>query len=249
MTTDLNVLARGGPPKPKTKRVYKAVSVDEKAGDFRVLLDTKPVMTPMRTPLSTKRRALAEAVAAEWDAQTPFIEPETMPLTRLVSTALDRVTPQRDLMIAELMKYAHGDLLCYRAAYPADLKARQEGVWQPVLDWLAGTLGVTLMTVAAIMPHSQTPAAVEALRRAIAALDDEHLTALQATAAITNSLALSLALTHGRISARDAFAAATLDETYQMERWGVDELARQRRQFIEADLLAIGEYLRLLKLA
>lgn len=249
MTTDPNVLARGGPPKPKAKRVYKTVSVDENAGDFRVLLDAKPVMTPMRTPLSTKHRALAEAVAAEWDAQTPHIDPETMPLTRLVSTALDRVTPRRDLMIGELMKYAHGDLLCYRAAYPTNLGARQEQTWQPVLNWLAGTHGVTLTTVASILPHSQSPAAVEALRCAITALDDHHLTALQATAAITNSLALALALTHGRISAQDAFTAANLDETYQTERWGVDELARQRRALIEADLLAIGEYLRLLKLA
>ncbi len=45
-----------------------------------------------------------------------------MPLTRLVSTALDRVTPGRSAHIAELMKYVDADLLCYRAAYPTVLK-------------------------------------------------------------------------------------------------------------------------------
>ena len=230
------------------RRVYKTVSVDEDTGAFRVLLDRKPVMTPQRKALSTAHRTLAEAVAAEWDAQTTTIDPEAMPLTRLVSTGLDRVAPQRDVIIGGLLDYAHGDLLCYRAAYPADLAARQEKIWQPVLDWLAGMHGVTMTAVTGIMPHSQTPETVDALSRALATLDDDHLNALQASASITNSLALSLALVHRQISALEAFAAANLDESYQIERWGVDELAQQRRRHIESDLLAIGEYLRLLKL-
>lgn len=248
MTTDPNVLARGGPPRPKIRRVYKTVSVDEKAGLFRVLLDGKPVMTPMRAQLGTPHRALADAIAAEWDAQNPDIDPEAMPLTRLVSTALDRVTPHREGLINELMKYADGDLLCYRASHPADLQARQTVVWQPMLDWMAAAQGVRLSTVQGIMPHGQTPETHADLRRAIAGLDDDHLTAFQATAAITNSLALALALTAGRISGEEAFAAASLDESYQMECWGEDNLALVRSRHIAADLLAIGEYLRLLKL-
>lgn len=245
---DISSLAVREAPRPKARRVYKTVSLEEKAGAFVVLLDGKPVKTPARAVLSTKRRALAEAVAVEWDAQRPVIDPEAMPLTRLVSTALDRVAPHREALIAELMNYAHADLLCYRAAYPADLKARQDQAWQPVLDWLKETRGVSLTAVAGLMPHRQTADTVDALRRAIAELDDDHLTALQATAAITNSLALSLALTHGHVTPSQGFAAATLDESYQMERWGEDELALQRRRLIEADLLAIGAYLTLLKL-
>ena len=248
MTTDLNVLARGGPPRPKTNRVFTTVAVAERDGAFHVLLDGKPVMTPLRAPVASKRRALADALAAEWDAQDPFIEPEAMPLTRLVSTAIDRVTPARDVLIDELMKYVDADLLCYRAAHPAPLKARQEAVWQPVLNWLAGAHGVFLKAAEGLMPHSQSEEAVATLRAAITALDDERLTVLQATAAITNSLALSLAMTHGHINAAEAFAAAALDESYQMEQWGEDDLALARRRQIEADLLAIGEYLRLVKL-
>ena len=171
-----------------------------------------------------------------------------MPLTRLVSTQLDRVTPQREPLIDELMKYAHADLLCYRAAHPADLKARHDAMWQPVLDWLAGSHGVSLTCVHGLMPHSQPPASVSALRAVISALPDAPLTALQATAAITNSLALALALTHGRLSAAEVFAAASLDETYQIEQWGEDTLATDRRRAIATDLNAIGEYLRLLRL-
>lgn len=249
MATDPNVLARGGPPRPKTRRVYKTVSVGTQDGAFHVLLDGKPVMTPLRTPLHARGRALAEALAAEWDAQKPDIDPEAMPLTRLVSTQIDRVTPQRQALIDELMKYADADLLCYRAAHPPELKARQDAVWQPVLDWLAGSLGVSLTCVHGLMPHSQPPESAAALRAAIAALADAPLTALQAAAAITGSLALSLAFAHGRLSAAEAFAAASLDETYQIERWGEDKLSAERRHAIAADLRAIGEYLRLLKLS
>ncbi len=235
--------------RPKVKRVYKIVTVGDEGGRFRVLLDGKPVYTPLRKAVATPRRALAEALAAEWDAQNPHIEPENMPLTRLVSTHLDRVAPDRGKLIDELMKYADADLLCYRVASPADLKARQDALWQPVLDWLAGEAGISLRTAAGLMPLAQPPEAVAALRRALESLDDEKLTGLQATAAIANSLALSLALVHGRLSAAEVFAAASLDETFQMEKWGEDELALGRRLIIEADLLAIGEYLRLLKLS
>jgi len=247
VTTDPNVLARGGPPKPKVRRVYKSVGVGEVEGLFRVLLDGKPVMTPLRAPLATRCAALAAALAAEWDAQTPYIEPEVMPLTRLVSTGLDCIAPQRDMMIDELMNYVDADLLCYRAAFPTALKARQHAVWQPVLDWLAGVHGVTLATAEGLMPFTQSPESAAALRAAICSLNDEMLTAFQAAAAITNSLALSLALVHGHISAAEAFAAASLDESYQMEQWGEDSLARDRRRAIAADLAAIGDYLRLLK--
>jgi len=236
-------------PRPKPKRVYKAVGIDKKDGRFRVLLDGKPVLTPMRVHVSMPSRALAEAVAAEWDAQDPSIDPETMPLTRLISTALDRVAADREGHINELMKYVDADLLCYRAGYPTVLKARQETVWQPILDWLATTHGVSLTVSEGIMPARQPEAAAVALRSALDALDNDRLTALQACAAITSSLALALALTHGCVSATETFVAAVLDETYQTEQWGEDELALDRRRRIEADLLAIGDYLRLLKQA
>jgi len=234
-------------PRPKPKRFYKTVDVDEKDGRFRVLLDGKPVLTPLRKTLDMPNRALADAVAAEWDAQDPSIEPDKMPLTRLVSTALDGVGPGRDGYIAELMKYVDADLLCYRVAHPAVLKARQHKIWQPVLDWLEATHGVAFTVAEGLMPVRQPETVVRALRSAIAALDDEHLTALQACAAITNSLALSLALTQGRLTAAEAFAAAVVDETYQMEQWGEDQEALDRRRHIETDLLAVGVYLGLLK--
>ncbi|MGE4063363.1 MAG: ATP12 family chaperone protein [Rhodospirillaceae bacterium] len=231
------------PPKPR--RVYKAVAVREGGGSFSVLLDGKPALTPLRAPLASKSHALAAAVAAEWDAQDPHVDPETMPLTRLLATEIDRVTPLRDAVIASLMSYVDTDALCYRAAHPADLRARQQARWQPVLDWLATAHGIALTAVDGAMPISQAPAAVARMREALAALGDARLTAFQAAAALTTSLALSLALVHGHLSAADVFGAAFLDELYQSERWGEDKEAGDRRRRMAADLAAIERYLSL----
>ncbi|MBL8631120.1 MAG: ATPase [Rhodospirillaceae bacterium] len=242
---DTSKLAVKEAPRPKTKRVYKTVEVASDAEGWHVLLDGKHLITPMRKPLATPAKALAEAIAAEWDGQKEFVEPENMPLMRLLSTAIDRVAPERAMMIDELVKYADTDLLCYRAAHPAVLKSRQETLWQPVLDWVAAKHGASLIVVDGILPAEQSTDTVANLKAAIAALSDIHLTAFQASAAITSSLTLSLAFVQGRLSAAEVFAASQLDETYQIEMWGEDELAAERRNRIAIDLDGIGNFLKL----
>jgi chaperone required for assembly of F1-ATPase len=242
---DTSKLAVKEAPRPKTKRVYKTVGVAQEADGWHVLLDGKQLKTPMRKSLATPAKALAEAIAAEWDAQVEFVEPENMPLMRLLSTAIDRVAPEREAMIDELIKYADTDLLCYRAAHPAILKARQETIWQPVLDWVAAKHGATFVVVEGILPAEQSPETVAKLKAAIAALNDMQLTTFQAAAAITSSLTLSLAFVQGRLSSAELFAASQLDETYQIEMWGEDELATERRNRIAADLDGIGRFLAL----
>ena len=234
------------PPPPKPKRVYNSVAVGEGAGGaYAVLLDGKPGLTPLRTHLATSSRALAEAVAAEWDAQDPHIDPETMPLTRLLATALDRVTPQRDAVIASLLSYVDADSICYRASHPADLRARQNELWQPVVDWVSRQHNIALTSVDGLMPAAQPPQVAPTLRRVLEAMDDAALTAFQAAAAHTSSLALALGLVCRRLTAADVFAAAFLDEMYQVEKWGEDDLARDRRQRIARDIDAIERYLAL----
>lgn len=245
-TADPAKLAVREAPRPKPKRVYKAVGVKAYDGGWRVLLDATPLATPMKKPLLAPNENLAKAIAAEWDAQIDYVDPETMPLMRLMSTAIDRVAPQRAIMIDELLKYADTDLLCYRADHPAVLHERQEKIWQPVLDWLAAKHGAHLSVVKGVVPLEQPSEAVAALREAVEGLSDLALTAFQAAAAITSSLALSLAFVQGRLTAEETFAAAQLDETYQIEMWGEDELAEERRARIASDLNGIGKFLSLI---
>lgn len=236
---------RGRDPPKHIRRVYKTVGFAEEGGKYRLLLDGKPARTPLKRVLETPHKALMEAVAAEWDAQGEHIHPERMPVTRLLATALDRVADNQDMVVAELMAHVHADLLCYRADHPQALAQRQRAAWQPVLDWIAAAHGFELTPVDGVMPREQSPDAVAGMEAAIRALDTDRLTALQAAAPAAGSLALALALVHGRITAAQVFAAATLDEAYQNETWGDDSLARERRDGLERDIGAVGVFLSL----
>lgn len=231
------------PPRPKPRRVYKTVSVD--GPPYRVLLDGKALSSPLRRPLTPPTRALAEAIAAEWDAQKEHVDPETMPVMRMMSTYIDKVADGRDELVAAMMSHADADLICYRASHPADLKKRQDAVWQPVLNWLAGKHGIELQSSEGLMPFEQSRAAKDALQRAFAGLPALTFTAAQAVAGITGSLGLALAMAGGHLSAAETFAASQLDESYQRERWGDDPLAKARRDAIAAELAGIEKFLKL----
>lgn len=232
------------PPRPKPKRIYKSVFID--GPPFRVLLDSKPLATPLRRPVITRTRAMAEAVAAEWDAQITEIDPATMPVMRLVATCIDKVITGRTELIDTLLAHADTDLLCYHAASPADLKARQAAAWRPVLDWVGARIGATFAAGEGLMPFAQSEATKAALKSTFEALDDWRFTAAQAVAGISGSLVLALAMTERRLSAAETCALALLDETYQQERWGQDALATARRDAIAYDLAGVEAFLALL---
>ena len=154
-------------------------------------------------------------------------------------------TSIRPAVIASLLSYVDADSICYRASHPADLRARQNELWQPVVDWISRQHDIALTSVDGLMPAAQPPQVASTLRRVLEAMDDTALTAFQAAAAHTSSLALALGLVCRRLTAADVFAAAFLDEMYQVEKWGEDDLARDRRQRIARDIDAIERYLAL----
>ena len=231
----------------KRKRLYQTVTVVDAAGAYGVALDGRLLHTPGRTVLATSCKQLADAVAEEWDSQKEAINPASMPLSRLLNTAIDRVTPRRDEIISELLRYVDTDLLCYRAETPDSLIERQEKIWQPVLNWLAAVHNVTLIVRSGLMPVSQPDDSAARVHDVLTNHDDLTLTAIQATAVLTGSLALALALAGKHLTHREVFAAAQLDETWQMERWGEDTEALDRRQAMESDLRSIERFLSLIQ--
>ena len=228
------------------KRVYTEVAVEPAEDGFAIMLDGRPVRTPGRRMLAVPSRALAEAIAAEWRAQGDRVEPRSMPLTRLASTALDLVGQRRPAIVDEIAAYAGTDLVCYRADAPAELAARQHAAWQPLLDWAAARYGAALVVTQGVVPRPQPPEALAALRRAVEAYDDMALVALHAATAAAGSLIVALALLDGRIDAAEAFAASQLDETFQIEAWGEDAEAAARRRAVAADIAAAARFLSLL---
>jgi len=225
------------------KRFYKTVEFEgPREGLWRILLDGRPVRTPGRVPLAIATADLAEAVAAEWRAQGETIDPQSMPLTSLASTAADRVGPLRAAVLDELLGFVQSDMVCYRAESPRELVARQEACWQPLVDWLEQRFDARLTVTGGVMPVRQPEAASRAVGAALSALDDDALTAVSCATAATGSLVLALALVEGRVDAAAAIEAAHLDELWQAEQWGKEEHADERRAVTSADIVAAARY-------
>jgi chaperone required for assembly of F1-ATPase len=186
---------------------------------------------------------LAETVAEEWRGQGEKIAPETMPLTKLANTAIDRVVGREDVVIGQILAYAN-DLLCYRAEAPGDLVARQNEGWNPLLEWAAERYGARLLTQVGIVHVAQPEEVVAALGGALAEHDPFVLTALHAIATLCGSLVLALALADGRLTAEEAFALSHLDERYQAEKWGTDGEAEKRARAMAAELDAAARFMR-----
>lgn len=200
-------------------------AVPEATGGWQVLLDGRVLRTPGKLPLILPTGSLAEAVAAEWQAQADLIHPETMPLTRAANSAIERVAPQRAEVAAMLSAHAETDLLCYRAGHPQDLVQTQARDWQPLLDWAEARYGARLVATTGLMPVPQAPQALAALAGAVAGFGPFGLTALHDLVTLPGSLVLGLAVTEGRLSVEEAHRLARLDEDHQAALWGRDEEA------------------------
>ena len=231
----------------KIKRFYQDVSVGQADGGFAVLLDGKPLKTPTRSAYALPSRALAEAVAEEWRSQGEEIDPDRMPLTQLVNTAVERVPVNRAPVAEHAIALGKSELLCYRAEAPETLAARQAEEWDPVLDWLDAAHGARLRTGRGVGFVEQPAEALMALEHAVWHHDDFGLTGLSAAASILGSLALALALSAGRLTAAEAFRLATLDEAFQAQQWGEDEEANARLDRLSAELAAVERFLRLVQ--
>jgi chaperone required for assembly of F1-ATPase len=230
------------------KRFYKETATEAADGGFRILLDGRPMRTPAKAVLVVPVESLAAAIAGEWRAVPDKAEINVthLPLTRLATTGLDRVPIQGDRVIADTAKYAGSDMLCYRATGPASLVKLQSESWQPLLDWAAERFDARLLVVNGTTFVTQPAAAVAALREAVAAHGDLALSGLYNLTHIAGSLVIALALSEGRISAAEGFAAAQLDELYQIERWGEDPTAALRHENIRRDIDAGTRFLALL---
>jgi chaperone required for assembly of F1-ATPase len=227
------------------KRFYKETAAVPAEGGFAVTLDGKAIRTPAKQPLVVPTRALAEAIAAEWQAQDETVRPDTMPMMRLASIALDIVEKRRDQVVAEVAKYAETDLVCYRTPDQPALAARQQEAWHTLLDWATLEYDAPLAVTSGIVPVPQPAAALKAMEGAVAGYDTFGLTALHAATTACGSLVIGLALVERRIDAAAAFAASQLDETFQIEQWGEDEIQTRRRAALRRDIEAAAHFLEL----
>ena len=226
------------------RRFYRVASVGEAKGGFALLLDGRGALTPGKRRLVAPSRAVAELIAAEWAAQKETIDPASMPTTRLANSAIDAVAAALAETEADIAGYAASDLLCYRAASPAALVAKEAAAFDPLLDWAAEALGARLLVATGVVHVAQLEAALKAIAAALAAYRAPFaLAALSLIASLSGSAVIALAVARGRLAAQEAWRIAHVAEDFEIAQWGEDEEATRRRQARWRDFAAAAKTL------
>lgn len=234
------------------KRFYKLVSISQKPEGWMILLDGKEINTPSRnSKLSAPSEALANAIMEEWAAQSDVVVPDTMPLTQILNTKIDRVANERSVMSDMILKYFNTDLVFYRVDQPEELAKRQMQVWGPHVRWFEEKFACDLETTTGLNALTQEDKAHEAVGGYVQALDDDHFTVLQLVVSICGSLVLGVAFVERELSAADAFKAIRVEENYKAEIYnealhGQDPAQEKKDTVALDDLKAAEQYLRLL---
>jgi chaperone required for assembly of F1-ATPase len=224
------------------KRFYTDVTVLPEASGLGIALDGRPVRTPARAPLLLPTPALAEAVAADWRAQGDMIDPAAMPFTGLANAAIDHVAPDPSAFADGIARYAHSDLLCYRADAPETLALRQAAAWDPLLDWARQRYDVTFTLTRGIIPVDQPADSIARLSAAVLALDPFALTGLSTLVTLSGSLVCGLAIVVGGQDAAAVWQAADIDEAWQSEQWGEDAEAAARNALRRREFSMAGAF-------
>lgn len=211
------------------RRFWEKAEATETEQGFAIALDGRPVKTPAKAALTVPSRALAETIAAEWDAQEKVVDPEAMPYTRLANSALDKVSVQHGDVAAMVAEYGGSDLLCYRADAPQGLVERQAAAWDPLLAWIKDTQGVTLNVQTGVMPAAQPDASLARMHALTAAMPVFTLTAFHELVTLPGSWIIGFAALNNHVSAENLWMAAHVDEIWQAEHWGEDEEALAAR--------------------
>jgi len=228
-------MARRDQQKSLPKRFYKEATAEERDGAFALLLDGRPAKTPGRNALAAPTLAAAQALAAEWNRQGEFIDPLAMPLTRIVNSAIDGVAREIDATVDEIVKYAGSDLVCYRAGEPEALALAQAAAWDPILAFAREKLGARFICAEGVTFVEQPESSRRALHEAVAQIARNGasapfaLAALHVMTTLTGSALIALAAARGELTTDEAWAAAHVDEDFQMRIWGADEEAAARR--------------------
>ena len=222
------------------KRFWTDVSVIEGDGGFGITLDGRPLKTPAKVALTVPTRALADVIAAEWATASETVDPRAMPFTGLANAATDRAV---DDLVAGIVRYAASDQFCYRAEGPTALVERQAEAWDALLGWARRRYEVDFATCSGVVHVAQPSETLRKLDHAVTMLDPFRLAALSPLVTIGGSLVAGLAVLEKAIPPEAAWEAVSLDEGWQLEKWGSDAEAEAALDAKRADFLAAARFL------
>lgn len=227
-------------------RFYQNAAITPTEGGFHILLDGRKLSTPKRKPFIMPNAATAQIIADEWNAQPKVLDPNLMPITRLINVAIDNAGDNRAEMVAEIRNYAATDLLCYMVSAPAPIAAEQKELWQPILDWAKSEHGLEFVVLIDSLDVAQHDETLDNIAAIATEMDDLHLTILTFMTQVLGSAILAFALVKGFINAASAFKAIRIEEDHNAKIWGYDGEDIQKSTLKQKDIDAVAHLLQCL---
>ena len=232
------------------KRFWSDVAIVEGAHQrFSVTLDGRAIKTPQQKLLEVPTRAVADMIAQEWDAQVETIDPNTMPATRAANVAIDRLVERKAEVVDMLSEYGDSDLLCYRAEYPKELVDRQEAKWGALLSWAERALEIRLKACVGIIHQPQDKQTLSAIQTKLMQMTEFEIAAFHDLVTISGSVVIAFAVVEKHMAAEDLWDIARLDELYQAEQWGRDDIAEEEAEVKKISFLFASRFFNALQLA
>jgi chaperone required for assembly of F1-ATPase len=232
------------------KRVYKLSSHIKNEDGYSIQLDGKVIKTSSGQQLTSPNKILADAIVAEWATQGDTVAPDTMPMTQILTTAIDRMR-DRDAITKAILKYLDTDLLCYRVKEPVEIFKRQKEIWDKWLTWFDEQFESPLEVTFGIEALKQDEDTHKQIWNYLESLDDYYFTVLQVVTSLTGSIVLGLAFVAGDASPEDVYDAAELEEIYHSEIAGEDvhggdPVQEKRQNNLRRELKSCREFMNLL---
>ncbi|AMO70917.1 ATP12 family chaperone protein [Sphingorhabdus sp. M41] len=226
------------------KRFYKEVSVSPVGEAYAITLDGRPMKTPQRNPLAVPASGLADAISAEWAGQGEDIIPASMPLTALAQGALDQVESERERIVSRIAAFADSDMLYYRADQGQQaLIAHQAEHWDPLLDWARQRYDVGFNLIHGIRYEAQPEATIARLTNVVEAQDGFTIAAMLSLVGLSGSLIATLGLVEQTHDTKTLWPLVNLEELWQEQQWGRDDVAVAMRDLKRAEFEAAARFL------
>jgi ATP synthase F1 complex assembly factor 2 len=214
----------------KIKRFYKQVNIktmdpapSTKKPTYAILLDGRTFRTPKKRVLELPTKPLALAVAGEWFNQLTHIEPSSMPLTTLATSATDL---KKDIPLSQdldyLLSYMQTDSCCYRSPFPENLAKLQQEAYTPLLDYMDKQYGVRLLTTYGLGHLSHPQESFTRMRDLLSSMSHFERTAMEVAVTSAKSFVVGMSVMDGHLSPEAATEIARVEEKFQGEHWGED---------------------------
>jgi len=206
------------------KRFWKDVGIERRGESLVVTLDGRALKTPAgQTLLLPLDKALpASLIAAEWDHQETLLKPHALPMTSIVSRAIDTMVNERTRSEVReaLVKYIHTDTVCFFHNNPQPLERLQKEHWSPLLDWACKTYDIQINVSNSVLSVRQPVETAQKLSQVIKSFNHWEMAALERSTYTSKSLIIALALVTRHLSVEQASLAAAVEVNSQIERWG-----------------------------